>query len=166
MKKVILLLAIVNLLFSCNSEEQTELSNEEFSSSELIGAKVAYKNEVGEVVLGVKQDELLNSFNKFSKKVKLNKKAKSFKVMEIHDKEYIRFFNEDGSVSTIALLYSSNKFKESFSQSKSPHKLMYVGETVCTTEDCSACCGCVPDGNYCTNCELNAMDCKRTTSGG
>ncbi|MGK0307892.1 MAG: hypothetical protein ACI8RP_000848 [Urechidicola sp.] len=42
---------------------------------------------------------------------------------------------------------------------------MQVGETVCTTADCANCCGCVPNGDYCTHCDLNSNDCKRTTSG-
>ena len=153
------------LCISCNGNDEipNELSSVDFSSKGFVGTKVAYKNEKS-VKLEISNDELINSFNTYSSKYGLNKRGESFEMLEIEGKYYIRFTNTDDSVSTVALLNHSSKFRNQNNKIGN-FNIMYIGETVCTTEACSACCGCIPDGSYCTNCELNARDCTRTTSG-
>ncbi len=172
MKKIKLLafvlftLALTSIfIISCNRNDEipNELSSVNFSSQGFTGTKVAYKNEKS-IKLAISNAELINSFTEYSSKYGLNKKGKSLEILEIEGKYYIRFTNIDDSVSTVALLNSSSKFKGEKNRVGN-FDLMYIGGTVCTTEACSACCGCIPDGSYCTNCKLDSRDCKRTTSG-
>jgi len=162
MKKLFLLLLTV-VLVSCDDEnniDQTQATiSAEFSSEKFVGNKVAYKvNEV--IKLGVSNKQLLNSFNNYSEKLELGKKALSLQMEEINGKNYIRFHNEDMSVSTVALINTTKN------GSQNNNQIMSIGVTVCTSVACANCCGCIPDGSYCSLCNLSVPDCKRTTSDG
>ncbi|WP_296384910.1 hypothetical protein, partial [Winogradskyella sp.] len=163
MKKIILLIPVFLILVACSNEkanENIDITQEiKFSAKNFVNNTFAYKqNDV--VKLGVTKDELLSSFNNYSTKFKLGSEAKSYLIEEISNKNYVRFFHEDGLVSTVALIPNAEISK------KLPSIITYrSGSTVCTTTYCSNCCGCIPEGKYCTPCELIAEDCKRTTTG-
>jgi len=158
--KIFYFLALTTLLFSCknqdNKDKLDKLNTIKFSTEKFVGSTVAYQ-ENNKIKLGITNKELLNSFNNYSAKLKLDFKADSSQIKKIDGKNYIRFFNENGSVSTVALL-NVPKSKNS------KIKLLYIGKTTCTTTDCAYCCGCLPNGDYCTPCDLNSNDCIRTTS--
>ena len=157
MKKLIILLFVL-LLYSCNNEkiESNEININKFSTESFTGSNVALL-EKGEIKLIVSHNDLLNSFNSYSKEVSLGKTAISFQVEKIDGLYYIRFQNSDKSVSTVALLNNSDTNRND--------NFMQVGKTVCTTTTCASCCGCIPSGDYCTLCEPLISDCKRTTTG-
>jgi hypothetical protein len=106
----------------------------------------------------ISEKSLLNSFNAFSKKNQLNKYALSFEVLKIDGKFFLRFHNQDESSSTIELIGNEGYSKPSNTLTMS----FETGETVCTSAACASCCGCVPDGDYCTECTKGG--CSRTTS--
>lgn len=153
MKNTIFLFIII-ICFSCSnnydSQNETTISKA-FSTEKFVGNTVAYKNN-DTVKLGVSEAKLIESFNNYNDEFELNSKAISLELIEIETKHYIRFYNDDKSVSTVALLKSDS------------NKLVFGG-TICKTTSCSSCCGCVPNGDYCTKCEYNTSDCSRTTSG-
>jgi len=157
------MLLLTFVIVSCSSDNDTkEIENEmsaKFLSENFVRAEVAYRLS-GEVKLGVLEKDLINSFNNYSEKVELGTKAVRLEILTIEDKNYIRFYNEDKSVSTVALLKTSKI--ENLTQNGVK---MMIGETVCTSGACANCCGCIPDGSYCSPCELNNNDCRRTTSG-
>ena len=159
MKKILFIL-ITSLLFaSCeNKNDDTSEDIESSQEEEFLGSTVGYE-ESGKLILTVSGKELVNSFNSYSKKFNLGYKAVSNIIEEIDGKNYVRFFNEDGSVSTVALI---NKLSN---LSKSSTPITTIGSTVCTTQACADCCGCIPNGDYCTHCQVDVLDCKRTTSG-
>lgn len=164
---ILLTSVLIGAMFiSCDKNEQipNELKSVDFSSKGFVGTKVAYKGD-NSVKLAISNDELISSFTAYSSKYDLDKKGKSFDILEIEGKYYIRFTNTDDSISTVALLNDSSKFKKEKNKIGN-FNLMYIGETVCTTEACAACSGCIPDGNYCSNGTLDARNCTRTTSGG
>ena len=149
------------LLFSCNNESSEEtLSNfdtSNFSTKQFVGNIVGFQD--GEdVKLGIKEENIIKSFNNYNKSLNQDLVAVSILIEKIEDNDYIRFYNEDGSVSTVALL-------EANVNNLSDTTRYAMGGTVCTTSSCASCCGCVPDGNYCTPCEYNTSDCSRKTSG-
>lgn len=78
--------------------------------------------------------------------------------MEIEENFYLRFYNDDTSASTVALIESKSEGLNS------THLPFAVGGTICSSLDCANCCGCIPDGLYCKTCSLNSDDCSRTTS--
>lgn len=128
-----------------------------FSAKNLTGSTVAFKQN-GIIQLGVSEEEILSSFNEYAQKSDFGTRAHSFTIEEIDEKNYIRFYNEDESVSTIALLPKKN------TEINSNSPIYEIGSTICTTTECANCCGCIPSGDYCTRCEVSVLDCKRTTS--
>ncbi len=157
------MLLLTFVIASCSSDNDSkEIVSDmsaKFLQENFVGSEVAYKLN-DEVKLGVSEKDLINSFNKFSEKVKLEKKAVDIEILTINDKNYVRFYNDDKSVSTVALLKTSKIENNTQNGVK-----MMIGETVCTSGACANCCGCIPDGSYCSACELNNNDCRRTTSG-
>lgn len=128
-----------------------------FSAKNLTGSTVAFKQN-GIIQLGVSKEEILSSFNEYVQKSDLGLRAHSFTIEEIDGKNYIRFYNEDESVSTVELLPKKN------TDINSDSPIYEIGSTICTTTECANCCGCIPSGDYCTGCENSVLDCKRTTS--
>lgn len=163
--KFLFILMISFVFFSCHNEgsadDSRDIKKSEFSIKEFIGSKIGYEKN-GKIILTVKTKELVNSFNNYSIKFKLGRRAVSHLVEEIEGKSYLRFFNEDGSVSTVALLKEKNNVSNSNKSAVVP--IVHIGSTVCTIEACANCCGCVPNGEYCTACQLDGTDCVRTTS--
>lgn len=162
MKKIFILTLIIISVSCGNENDISKIENTistEFSLEKFVGSKVGYI-EKAEIELVITNDDLIKSFNNYSKKIKLGKKAISSEMLEVGGKNYIRFYNEDESVSTVALI-NTLKNKNDF---QSTYKLIEIGTTVCTTEECANCCGCIPNGDYCTRCQINLLDCKRTTS--
>lgn len=168
MKNTFILIALLTLLFACsnentNNEDLKADEQLEFSAKNFVNGTIAYEKN-GEIKLGVTKDDLLNSFNSFATKFDIGSNAKSYLIEEIDGGNYVRFYhkNKDGlaQVSTIALIKSKKRTKDS-------SITMYrTGSTVCSTTECANCCGCVPSGDYCTRCDINIFDCKRTTTGG
>lgn len=117
-----------------------------------------------EINLSVSDEMLINSFNKYSVKIQLNKVATSVELMEVENKFYLKFNNTDESASKVALI-EKNPEGSNFNVSSERVSFINVGATVCTSEGCAHCCGCLPDGDYCTKCDRwQRDDCKRTTS--
>jgi hypothetical protein len=151
MKKILFLFLIL-ISMSCSNEVEETIS-EEFLSQKFVGNTVAYLDSNNAIKLGVSNTEIMKSFNNYSNMLDLGFKAHSLELLEIENKHYLRFYNDDKSVSTVALI-----------NDKLTTNTMKIGGTVCTTISCANCCGCVPNGDYCTDCTLDSGDCKRTTS--
>lgn len=169
MWKYLNLLCLFLFLFSCGDEDVkqeetnavvTEMARKNLSSNstatysfdELTNSAIGYDNE-GKVELGVTGQKIMETFILYSKFHNSELTPKSFEIIEIDELHYLRFFSEDDIVSTIALVKDEND--------------QYVtGRTICETVRCASGEGCIPDGEYCTKCEINGTlgDCKRTTS--
>jgi hypothetical protein len=157
---IIILLAI--FVVSCsddngNTDQQLKI-NENSLMQKFTGSEVALLTKEG-VKLTVKDDQLLKSFNHYSKQNSLDKIADRFEIIDFEGENYIRFFNEDGSTSTVKLQKVSNSNKRTNTASLS------LGGTVCSSSKCSWCCGCMPkDDGYCSFCENDSTDCTRSSS--
>jgi len=156
MKKLFILL-LVFATFSCSNEndlnEMEDTISKNFSIEKFIGSAVAYKSN-NEIKLGVSETKIINSFNKYSERVNLGKRAISMELLNIDDQNYFRFYNEDNSVSTVAVT----------SVGSAQDDVVIVGQTVCTSSACSNGGGCLPNGPYCTKCTRDRDDCQRSTS--
>ena len=152
MKKFKCLLCLLALfVLSCEKERDSLDSKSIEIESDFISitnSVVGYEED-GVVRLGVSDEKIMTNFKEFVKKNKLNLKPQTFSIVKIDNKNYLRFYNEDKRVSTMELIKGENN-------------KVALGETVCTSDYCAHCCGCVPDGDYCTECP---GDCSRTTSG-
>lgn len=157
------LIFIVLLFISCTAEvnENNQMIQKmEFSTKNFIGSTIAFEDNKGIVSLGVSKEDLISAFNIYSQKNELGITTKSFEIFNLDSKNYIRFYNDDESVSTIALI------KNDMQSKKVATTIYSLGSTVCTSTECANCCGCIPNGAYCTRCEIRLTDCKRTTTGG
>ncbi|WCO03241.1 hypothetical protein [Psychroserpens ponticola] len=166
MKKIVYLITFLALIVACsnensNSEGLNAKQKLEFSAKNFVNSTIAYDNK-GEITFGVTKDELYNSFNAYATKFEIGSHAESYLIEDIDGKNYIRFYHKSNNgleqVSTIALIKNKNKDSSLITYRS--------GRTVCTTIECANCCGCIPDGDYCTKCEIAHLDCKRTTTGG
>ncbi len=154
MRKYIYLFFISLIFFSCE-KENTNL--ETFNFDSLTKSKIAVEKN-GKLELNVKKENLLNAYKDFNETYGNDVKVKSFKLIEVDSKPYLRFFNEDETVSTIAINKTENGY--------------YVtGTTVCKSKKCASGGGCIPNGEYCTKCRPEGTppgapdgDCERTTS--
>lgn len=123
-----------------------------FSNSE-----VGYSDS-NKIVFNLSNKQILSSFKFYSKRNSLNIEPLNCKVEKIDGNNYLRFYNKDNSVSTIALL--SNELGK-----------VMIGGTLCTSKDCASGGGCLPNGDYCTKCNTGSVlgspisgDCIRSTS--
>ena len=149
---------LVLLSFSCTNEEgesNNEIETIEFKT--LMNSPVALEMD-GKIELAVTKNRAIHTFNQFKGSDPEAMKAEDVKIVEIHGKDYLRFYSSEGKVATLELIKSENN---SF----------ITGSTVCESVACANCCGCVPDGLYCTKCTRYdplpggpQNDCKRTTS--
>jgi hypothetical protein len=156
MKKLFILFFAIILVYSCtNSDSNNNFDSSNFSTDKFVGNVVAFQDK-DEIKLGISDNDLIHSFNNYSKKLNLGLQAVSTQIEKINGKNYIRFINKDGSVSTVALL--------NVSDNPSDNNKLAIGRTICSTTTSSNCSGCLPDGNYCSSCENNSRDCSRTTS--
>jgi hypothetical protein len=159
MKNSILMVLLVLLSFSCTNEEgesNNEIETIEFKT--LMNSPVALEMD-GKIELAVTKNRAIHTFNQFEGSDPEAMNANDVKVEEIHGKNYLRFYSADGRVATLELIKSENN-------------TFITGNTVCESVACAECCGCVPDGLYCTKCtKYPALpggpvnDCKRTTGG-
>jgi len=156
--KIVLLFSLV-FISSCNSDEtnkRNDVSAKAFN--ELMGNEIGTLNK-GEVLLDISNEKLLSLYN--FQKLDENIKSERFEVVKFDSKNYIRFYNNDKSVSTIALI-----------ENKSNKKII-LGQTECTSVQCATGGGCLPNGDYCTKCVPEGAqpgsgitgDCKRKTIG-
>ncbi|WP_370390012.1 hypothetical protein [uncultured Winogradskyella sp.] len=146
------------LSFSCTNEESgrnSEIETIEFKT--LMHAPVALEIE-GDIRLAVDKKTAVNTFNRYAFEYQLNMDAHDVEIIEHKGKNYIRFYGKDGMVSTLELIKSENN--------------SYItGSTICKSKACSTCCGCLPNGDYCTPCTRYsppgnpANDCERTSGG-
>jgi len=163
MKNLIYLFCFV-FLISCNTDNESNESDELFENNsksfeELINTQIG-SIEDNKISLDISDENLLESFRIHAKRRNID--PENFKVVKIDLKWYLRFYNKDESVTTIALI-----------KSKNPESgRIYLGNTECTSSACSSGGGCVPDGLYCTECNPPSThddsgikgDCSRTTS--
>ncbi|WP_298424506.1 hypothetical protein [uncultured Kordia sp.] len=160
MKPFLYIFLIIFVVSCSNSDDVDQMEDtiaKDFTVEKFTGNKIAYKYN-DNVSLGVPKTKLITSFNNFSRELGLDKKALSVEILEVEKEYYIRFYNEDKSVSTVALLPVEN--------SKNDQHIFSIGKTTCHSTACSNCCGCLPKGDYCTKCEVDYKDCERTTTSG
>ena len=163
MKKFNLFLVLMSLIFaSCETEDNNKDTNVsvmdlELDFDHLINRKIGHEVN-GEVKLGVSKDKVMSAFKDFVLKTDLDLEPESFEIISIDNTNYLRFYSKNHQASTIELIIDTdNQFR--------------TGTTVCTSSACSSCCGCVPNGTYCTKCKPQGNDspiegdCKRTTTG-
>lgn len=157
MKKVILFFIVI-FIASCHSEDY-EITKTPDSSNKIENlnlSKIGTKKG-DDIVLNVSKEMLLEVFRADSKKYILGINPVSCKIEKINAKDYLRFYNEDKTVSTIELLVDGNGN-------------VTTGKTICTSDICATGGGCIPDGQYCTKCQPPGQppahpggDCLRTT---
>lgn len=167
MKNIYYLLLILMITNCSNTEDanKDDISSikQSFNTEFFIDNIVGYSTKEGDVKIIISENDLLESFNIYSKKYASGVTATSLKVLEIEKKSYIRYYNTDGSVSTVALVHNNNGINHITPDSE--NNFIQIGKTVCRTKTCISCCGCIPDGSYCKNCSQDHEDCERTTSG-
>ena len=157
----LLFCAMLVVFMSCENEvSKEEVPGLEFETTfeKMTGSDIGYL-EGNKVKLGVSDETIMKTFKDFSFKSGLNLEPQSFEIIEVNGLNYLRFYSKDHTASTIALL-------------KGNQNKVITGGTVCTSSACSACCGCLPDGEYCTKCERYQPlpggpenDCLRSTAG-
>ncbi|MGK0307891.1 MAG: argonaute-like protein implicated in RNA metabolism and viral defense [Urechidicola sp.] len=103
--KNLFILFLTIILVSCGNEDdiskiESTISSE-FSPEKFVGSTIAHKLN-DEIKLGIIEKELITSFNNYSKKMELGKKALSYEIFKIEENRYIRFYNEEGAASTVA----------------------------------------------------------------
>lgn len=158
MKKVILFFILI-FVASCNSEDK-EITNTTKSNNhiERLNLSTIGTKKGDDIVLNISKDMLLEVFRADSKRNMLEINPVSCKIEKINKKDYLRFYNEDDTVSTIELLVDENGN-------------VTTGSTICTSRACATGGGCVPNGQYCTKCVPDGAgpqhpggDCHRTTT--
>lgn len=159
MKKIFLFSVFIAVFaISCNSEEKEIIDSSAKNNLERLNLSVIGIKKGDEITLNVSSNKLLEVFKEFSKTNELEINPLYSKIEKINGKDYLRFYNDDETVSTIELFIDENN-------------IVSTGSVVCTSTACASCCGCVPDGLYCTKCvppeagPLGSGDCKRTTTG-
>lgn len=112
---------------------------------------IGYEKQ-GKVELGVSDQKIMETFVLCSMLHNSELNPKSFEIIKIDELYYLRYFSENDIVSKIALI------KHKYDQ--------YIQERRYATVRCASGGGCIPDGQYCTECERNGIpgDCKRTTT--
>ena len=167
MKKVFLFLFTSSLLIACDSNHHNSLNllktlEQNFNINKFSGNEAAYVDVQKNLNL-ISDELLIKSFNIYSKKIGLNKVAITSELIDNENNFYLRFHNSDNSASTVALVENvSNNLKTN----ETTNRFMMLGGTTCISSSCSHCCGCLPNGDYCTNCERWNPDCTRSTTGG
>jgi hypothetical protein len=152
-------LILVSIMFaSCINEEQNRIDEQNKSFMEKFSKSEVGYSDSEKIIFNPSNEQILTSFKSYAKKNSLEIEPLTFKVEKIDNKDYLRFYNKDNSVSTIALIVNESG------------KVM-LGGTVCTSVDCASGGGCVPSGDYCTKCVTGTIlgqtqygDCKRSTS--
>ncbi len=162
MKKYFVLLFVLSLFtFSCEQEDRNSNSMESDSNvnfERLTNSLVGFEKN-GKIDLNVSDDNIMKTFKKFAFDSRLELEPESFELIKVDNQSYLRFYSKDHKASTIALIKGDdNQYR--------------TGDTVCTSSACSACCGCLPNGSYCTECRPYGPnnpqkgDCTRSTGGG
>lgn len=159
MNKQIYLGVFILLHLSCFTPKEdmkynSQKDQTEFSVKTFAGGIVDFES-TGTRELGVPEGEILISFNNFSSRIGLGLNAQSVKMEEINGKHYLKFLNDNGTVSTIGLI------KENQNPETSHKSIFRMGETICTSTPSTTDKNCVPEGLYCVSSEVN--DCLRTT---
>jgi hypothetical protein len=156
-KSIVLVVAVLFCLGCSNESSDTDNTIETIEFKTLMHSPVAIEKD-GEVRLAVQKREALSTFNQFALSRQLDYKAEDVKIVKVHGKNYLRFYGDNGMVSTLELIKSENN-------------TFITGGTSCESTACADCCGCVPDGLYCTKCTRYdplpggpVNDCKRITS--
>ncbi|MCO6163304.1 hypothetical protein [Flavobacterium sp. NRK F7] len=156
MKKTVIHYLFVLLLISCNSEENS-LQNLENSNQKMKSffETIVAKTDGDKISLIVSQEELLESAKQSLKETDLELEPLSYEIFKDNNKNYLRIFSKNKYVTTIELVKVSNS-------------TYATGKTSCTSIACASGGGCVPNGNYCTECKSpdpsTVGDCKRTTT--
>lgn len=103
-----------------------------------------------EIVLEISNQDLIDKFKAYSNQFNLEVSPTSVEVFSVDSNHYLRFKNSNNSVSTLALItvYYPNL--------ETPYIGVELGNTICTSLNCPDQVGCLPDGNYCTNCHKDA----------
>lgn len=128
------------------------------------GAKIPCQYNNG-LQVNVAEQELLNAFNQHAAETGLNKTAISCEVFNYGESHYLRFHNNDGSGSNVALI------KDASSASRGADGTVVqnftIGTTTCTSKACASCCGCLPkEGGGCTKCTTGDKDCDDGSGSG
>lgn len=160
MKKVLLFsIFIAVFALSCNSDESkvvdsnnSRLENAANGDLEKLSFSVIGVKKDNNIVLNISKDKLLEVFRAESKRNGLEGNPLSCRIEKINNKDYLRFHNDDDTVSTIELLVDSEGN-------------VTTGGTVCKSKACASGGGCLPNGLYCTECKTFNFDCERTTTG-
>lgn len=158
-KMMILCCALIFVLISCEQEERIlESTNsvtldKKLNFEKLANSIIGYEKN-GSIELGVSEERIIATFKKFAEMHSPDINPQSFRVINIDNEYYLRFYSDGNIVSTIALLKNEDGFYQ-------------TGGTVCQSAACASGRGCVPNGQYCTECtRSNGLpgDCKRTTT--
>lgn len=163
MRNILMLVwAFALVCLSCEQENNTQNADEfelkkDFKFDELTNSKIGFEKN-GEIELVVSDEEIMTTFQNFVFKTRLELEPQSFEIIEVDTISYLRFYSKNHKASTIDLI-------------KGVNNQYSTGSTICTSSACSNCCGCLPDGDYCTECRPyrpnnpQKGDCVRSSGG-
>lgn len=163
MRKILMLVCAFALVcLSCEQENNTQNTQEfelkkDIKFDELTNSQIGFEKN-GEIELVVSDEKIMTTFQNFVFKSRLGLEPQSFEIIKVDNISYLRFYSKNHKASTIALI------KEDNNQYR-------TGSTICTSSACSNCCGCLPEGDYCTECRPYGPnnpqkgDCVRSSGG-
>jgi hypothetical protein len=150
--QTILFLSLLSFIFCFSCKSDSNALREELklkSFQELMQLEIGEVLD-DEIVLVISNQDLIEKFQAHSNQFNLEVIPTSVEVFTVGSNYYLRFKNSNNSVSTIALItvYYPNL--------ETPYIDIKLGGTICTSLNCLDQVGCLPDGNYCTDCQENA----------
>jgi hypothetical protein len=150
--QTILFLSLLSFIFCFSCKSDSNALREELklkSFQELMQLEIGEVLD-DEIVLVISNQDLIEKFQAHSNQFNLEVNPTSVEVFTVGSNHYLRFKNSNSSVSTIALItvYYPNL--------EIPYIGVELGGTICTSLNCLDQTGCLPDGNYCTDCHKDA----------
>lgn len=163
MKKInIIFIALFSIiLFSCESdktENKKETKIEAPKQMKSLTNSQIGSEENGKLKLFFNEEQLLQVAREFILLNDLDIEPEYVNILEIDQKKYLRIYSKNDFVSTVELLLNTST------------STYWTGNTVCTSSQCASEGGCLPNGDYCTECRTGVDgnlkgDCKRSTAG-
>jgi hypothetical protein len=152
------------LIVSCTSDKATNKELLSKSFQDLMNLEIG-KLIDDEIVLDIRNQDLMEKFQDYTDRIKLDVKPTNVEILTLDSNHYLRFQNSNNSFSTIALITVF------YPNLEKPYIGVELGSTICTSLICAGGGGCLPNGDYCTQCEKDAdsdvptdSKCTRSTS--
>ncbi|ARN76858.1 hypothetical protein BST97_01940 [Nonlabens spongiae] len=163
MKKILSLIGIILIAASCERDNadsnESQIFERNLELKSVMNSKIGKIDSDGAIHLTATDASIRIEAQKFLRKGDEKASLVEYHVEDIDGKSYLRWSGDNNKVATVALNVNPQNGDVS------------LGETVCESTRCASGGGCVPDGQYCTECRPYGPsgvkgDCKRTTTGG